>query len=175
MNEINKTNLSEQTKFRLSEIIGIENYFHEEINQRKSCSKKLSKYVAAFDYIDKILIVLSATTGGVSICSFTSIVGAPVGIASASFTLIFSLTTGIVKKLLNITRNKKKKHDKILMLAKSKLDSIETLVSQALIDMEISHEEFNAIIREKQKYERMKENVRNVSEKQENVRLNSVN
>ena len=104
-----------------------------------------------------------------------SVVGAPVGIASASFTLIFSLTTEIVKKLLSITRNKKKKHDRILMLAKSKLNSIETLVSQALIDMEISHEEFNAIIREKQKYERMKVNVRNVSEKQENMRLNSVN
>ena len=141
MNEINKLNLSEQTKFRLSEIIGIESYFHQEINQRKSCSKKLSKYVAAFDYIDKILIVLSATTGGVSIISFTSIIGAPVGIASASFTLIFSLTTGIVKKLLNITRNKKKKHDKILMLAKSKLNSIEALISQALIYMEISHED----------------------------------
>ena len=144
MNEINKTNLSEQTKFRLSEIIGIENYFHQEINQRKSCSKKLNKYVTTFDYIDKILIVLSATSSGVSIISFTSIVGAPVGIASASFTLIFSLTTGIIKILLSITRNKKKKHDKILMLAKSKLDSIETLVPQALIDMEITHEEFNA-------------------------------
>ena len=60
---------------------------------------KLSKYVAAFDYIDKILIVLSATSGGVSIISFTSIVGAPVGIASASFTLIFSLTTGTIKKI----------------------------------------------------------------------------
>ena len=156
MNEINKINLSEQTKFRLSEIIGIENYFHQEINQRKLCSKKLNKYIKTFDYIDQALIVLIATSGGVSIISFTSIVGAPVGIASASFTLIFSLTTGIVKKLLNITRNKKKKHDKILMLAKSKLDSIETLVSQALIDMEISHEEFNAIIREKEKYKTMK-------------------
>ena len=149
MNEINKINLSEQTKFRLSEIIGIENYFHQEINQRKSCSKKLNKYVTTFDYIDKTLIVLSATTGGVSIISFTRIIGAPVGIASTSFTLIFSLTTGIIKKLLSITKSKKKKRDKILMLAKSKLDSIETLVSQALIDMEISHEEVNAIIREK--------------------------
>ena len=105
---IDKTNLSEQTKFRLSEIIGIENYFYQEINQRKSCSKKLNKYVTTFDYIDKILIVLSATTGGVSIISFTTIVGAPVGIASASFTLIFSLSTGIIKKLLNITRKKRK-------------------------------------------------------------------
>ena len=57
-----------------------------EINQRKSYSKKLSKYVTAFDYIDKVLIVLSATTGGISICSFTSVIGAPVGIARASFT-----------------------------------------------------------------------------------------
>ena len=101
---IGKTDLSEQAKFRLDEISKIENYFIKEINQRKSCSKKLSKYVAAFDYIDKILIVLSATTGGVSICSFTSIVGAPVGIASASFTLIFFLSTGIV-----LEYNKKKK------------------------------------------------------------------
>ena len=86
---IDKTVLSEQTKFRLSEIIGIENYFYQEINQRKSCSRKLNKYVTAFDYIDKILIVLSATSSGVSIISFTSIAGAPVGIASASLTLIF--------------------------------------------------------------------------------------
>ena len=165
MNEINKINLSEQTKFRLSEIIGIENYFHQEINQRKSCSKKLNKYVTTFDYIDKILIVLSATSSGVSIISFTSIAGAPVGIASASLTLFFSLTTGIVKKLLNITRNKKKKHDKILMLAKSKLNSIDTLISQALIDMDISHEEFITILNEKDKYEKMKDNLRSKNEK----------
>ena len=160
----------------MNEITKIENYFNQAVNQRKSCSKKLSKYVAAFDYIDKILIVLSATSGGVSIISFTSIIGAPVGIASASFTLIFSLTTGIIKKLLSITRNKKKKHDKVLMLAKSKLNSIETLVSQALIDMEISHEEFITILKEKNKYDKMKENVRNknkkLEEKAENMRLN---
>ena len=171
---IDRTNLTEQTKIRLNKIAEIENYFHQEINQRKSCSKKLNKYVTTFDYIDKILIVLSATSSGVSIISFTSIVGAPVGIASASFTLIFSLTTGIVKKLLNITRNKKKKHDKILMLAKSKLNIIETLISQALIDMEISHEEFIAIFKEKDKYEKVKENLRSENEKQEIKRLSSV-
>ena len=76
-------------KFWLSEIIGIENYFYQEINQRISCSKKLSQYVAVFDYIDQALIVLSATSGGVSIISLTSIVGAPVGIANASLTLFF--------------------------------------------------------------------------------------
>ena len=87
---------------------------------------------------------------------------------------MFSLTTGIIKKLLSITRNKKKKHDEIVILAKSKLDIIETLVSKALIDMEINHEEFNAIIREKEKYEGMKKNVRmsvNSTEKQRNIGL----
>ena len=86
---IDRTDLSEQTKFWLDEISqlsSLRNYFNEEIRQRKSCSKKLSKYVAVFDYIDNILIVLSATTGGVSICSFTNFVGAPVGIESASIT-----------------------------------------------------------------------------------------
>ena len=141
---IDRTNLTDQAKFRLSEISKIENYFQEEINQRKTSSKKLSKYVTAFDYIDNVLIVLGATRGGVSIIFFTSVVGAPVGISSVSFTLIFSLTTGIIKKLLSITRNKKKKHDKILMLARNKLNSIETLIPQALIDMGKSHEEFIA-------------------------------
>ena len=106
--EIDKRNLTDETKFRLNEITKNENYFNAEINQRKSCSKKLSKYVSTFDYIDKVLTVLSATSVGIPIISFTSITGAPVGIASARFTLIFSLTTGIIRKLLSITRNKKK-------------------------------------------------------------------
>ena len=88
----------------------IENYFNSEINQRKSCIKKLSKYVTAFDYIDKILIVLSATSGGVCIISSASVLGAPAGIAGKGFTLFFSVTTGIIKKLLSMTRNEKKKH-----------------------------------------------------------------
>ena len=171
---IDKTNLTNQTKFWLDEISKIENYFIEKINERKSCGKKLTKSVAVFDYIDQALIALSATSDGVWIISFTSIVRAPVGIASASLKLFFSLTTGIVKKLLNITRNKKKKHDKILMLAKSKLNRIDTLVSQALIDMEISHEEFIAISREKDKYEKMKDNLRSENKKYEIMRLSSI-
>ena len=79
--------MSDQTKFRLDEIKKIEDYFNSEINQRKLCSKKLSKYVSTFNYIDKILIVLNATTGGVCIISHETVVGAPVGIASAGFTI----------------------------------------------------------------------------------------
>ena len=171
---IDRTNLTEQRKFRLDEISKVENYFYQEIKQRKSCSKKLNKCVTVFDYIDKILIVLSAASSGVSIISFTSVVGAPTGIPSAGLTLFFFLTTGIVKKLLNITRNKKKKHDKVLMLAKSKLNSIETLISQALIDMEINHKEFVTILKEKDKYEKMKENLRSEHWKQEIMRLSRI-
>ena len=154
LKQLTKINLSEQTKFRLDEISEIENYFYQEINQRNSCSKKLSKYVAAFDYIDKILIALSATSGGISICSFTSLVGAPIGIASAIFTLIFFYNRNS-QKIIKYNKKQKKKHDKIFMLAKSKLNSIETLISQALIDMEISHEEFVTILKGKDKYEKM--------------------
>ena len=85
------------------------------------------------------------------------------------------MTKGIIKNLLSITRNEKQNHDKILMLVESKLNTIETLVSKALIYMEISHEEFIMISKENDKCEKMKENLRNVSEKQENIRLNSVN
>ena len=108
MHEIDKTKLSDQTKFRLYEIKKIENYFINEINERESYSKKLNKYVTIFDYIDKILIILSLTSSEISIISFASAIGALAGVVSASLTLIFSITTGIVKKLLDIIKKKKK-------------------------------------------------------------------
>ena len=122
----------------------------------------------------KVLVALSAASGGVSIISFKSIIGAPLGIVSASFPLIFSLTTGMVKKLLNITRKKKKKHDKTLTLAKRKLNGIETLISQAFIDLDISRQEFITILNEKDKNEMMKENLKNKNgESYEIIRFNS--
>ena len=140
----------------MNQIIGIENYFYQEINERKSYTKKLHKWINIFNYIDKILIILSATSSVVSIISFTILVGVPVGIASANFTLIFSIAKEIIEILLETTRNRKKMHDKFLMLAESKLNSIEKLISKALSDMEISHEEFVIILDEKDKYEKMK-------------------
>ena len=112
MNEPNSAEISlnDQTKSRLNEINKIKDYFNIEIQEKKTMSKNLSKYIAAFDYIDKNLIVLSATFGGISIISFTSVIGILAGLASASFTLAFSLATGIIKKLLKTTRKKKKKH-----------------------------------------------------------------
>ena len=179
MDEIDKAKLSDQTKFRIDEIKKIENYFNSEINQRKLSRKKLSKYVSTFNYIDKILIVLNATTGGICIISHASVIEVPVGIVSTGFTIAFALATEITKKLLKTTKNEKKKQDKIIMLAKSKFNNIESLVFKALIDMDVSHKGFITILKEKDKYKKMKENVRNLSEKleekQENIRLNSVN
>ena len=136
----------------------------------------MSRYVTNFNYIDKILIILSATSSGVSIISFASVIGASARIISASFTLIFSLTTGIIKKMLNITKNKKKKYDKIIMLAKSKFNSIETLISQALNDLNITHEEFITIFKEKDRYDMTKYNLisENEDEKQETIKLSSI-
>ena len=111
-NEINE--LKDLTKFRLDEINKIKDYLNSETKERKDIIKKNSKYIVAFDYAVKLFITLSASFGTLSIASHATVVGIPVGIAGASLTLIFTITTGVVKKLLNITRKKKKKHNKII-------------------------------------------------------------
>ena len=138
--------LKDVTKFRLDKINKIKDYLNAEIKERKDIVKKISKYIVVFDYPNKLFITLSASFGTLSIESHATVVGIPVGIAGASLTVIFTVTTGVVKKILNITRKKKKKHNKIITLAKNKLNIIETLISQALIDFDISHEEFSKII-----------------------------
>ena len=123
-------------------------------------SKRLSKYITSFDYFDKSLTVLSVANGSISIASFRTVIRASVGMMSASFSLAFSITTGIVKKQLKTTRNKKKKYNKIVMLARSKLNSIESKTSEALINNGISHEDFMTIINKEEKYRELKENIR---------------
>ena len=123
-------------------------------------SKKFSKYISFFDYFDKCLIVLSVTSGSVSIASFATVIGIPIGITSASLSLAFSLCIGLVKKLLKATRNKKKKQNAIVMLARSKLNSIEKKISEALINNQISHKEFITIINEERNYRELKESIR---------------
>ena len=164
--DLSTLSLNDQTKLRLNEINKIKDYLNSEIQERETISKKLNKSIASLDYLDKVLIVLSATSGGVSIISHSSVIGIPAGIISSSFTLAFSLTAGIIKKLLKETK-KRKKHSKIIMLAKGKLNSIESLMSQALIDLDISHEEFKTIANEKQKYDQMEESIRNKKDKED--------
>ena len=136
------------------------NYFNSEIKERKDIAKKISKYIVAFDYAGKLFITPSASFGTLSIVLHAMVVEIPVGIAGASLTVIFTVTTCVVKKILNITRKKKKKHNKIITLARNKLNIIETLISQALIDFDINHEEFSKIIYQKNNYEQIKDNIR---------------
>ena len=112
-----------------------------------------------FDYFDRSLIVLSAVSGSIYIVSFATVIGAPVGINSVSFSLAFSISTGIVKKLLKITQNKKKLN-KIFMLARSKLNNIQSEVSEALINNKISLEDFMIIINKETNYRELKESIR---------------
>ena len=136
-------------KYRLDEVNKIRDYFNNEIKERKD--------------LDKIFIALSASFGTLSIASYTSVVGTPAGIAGSSLTLIFAIGTGISKSLLNVTEKRKKKHNKIIVLAKNKLNMIDTLLSSALNDSEISHEEFTNIINEANIYENIKENIKELT------------
>ena len=130
-----------------------------EIKERELMSKRLSKYIGSFDYFDK----QSATSGSISIASFATVIETPVGIASASPSLAFSLSTGLVK-------NKKKKHDKIVMLARSKLNSIESKISEAFMNNQISHEDFMTIINEERNYRELKESIRMIKGHQDKKR-----
>ena len=131
---------------------------------KKDIIKKLNKYLVSFDYLDQIFMTLSASFRTLSIASCATVLGLPVGIAGSSLTLIFTVVTGINKSLLRVTKKRKKKHNKIIALAKSKLNMIDTLLSSALNDSKISHEEFTNIITEKNIYENIKENIKDTAE-----------
>ena len=155
--------LTNVNKYRLDEINKIKDYFNNEIKERKDIIKKLNKYLISLDYLDKIFIALSASFGTLSIASYVSVVGTPVGIAGSSLTLIFTIGTGINKSLLKVTKKRKKKHNQIIALAKNKLNTIDTLLSSALNDSEISHEEFINIITEGNIYENIEENIKKLT------------
>ena len=161
-------NLNEQ-QFRLNKINEIKDYFVAEIKERELMSKRLSKYIASFEYFVKSLIVLFVTTGSISIASFATVIGAPVGMVSASFSLACLITTGIIKKLLKTTQNKKKRRNETVMLARSKLNIIESKISEALINNEISHKDFMAIINEEKKYRELKESIRMMNSQKNDV------
>ena len=145
--------ISNDQQFRLNKINEIKDYFIAEIRERELMSKNLSKYIASFEYLDKSLIVLSVATGSISIASFANAIGVPVRIKNASCSLAFSITTGFVKEFLKTIRNKKKKHNKTVMLARSKLNSVESKISEALINNKISHEDFMLLLMNKRNIE----------------------
>ena len=141
--------LADINNYRLNEINKVKDYFNNEINERKDIIKKLNKYIASFDYLDKIFITLSASFSTLSIASDVTVIGLLVGIAGSSLTLIFTISTGVNKSLLKVTKKRKKNHNKIIALAKSKLNTIDTLLSSALNNSKISHENFLILYRKK--------------------------
>ena len=143
----------------LGKINEIKDYFIAGIKGKELMSKNLSKYIASFDYLDKWLIVLSVATASISIASFATTIGAPVGTMSASCSFVFSITTGFVEIFLKTIIKKKKKPNKIVMPPRSKLNSIESKISEALINNEISHENFMTILNEEKKYRELKESI----------------
>ena len=154
---------SNEQQIRLNKINETKYYFLAEIREGKLISKNLSKYIASLDYFDKPLNVLSILSGSISIASFASVIGVPAGIIGASCSFPFSITSGFVKRFLKTIRNKKKKHNKIVMLARSKLNSMENKIPKALTDNEISHEDFETIISEEKKYRELKESIRMIN------------
>ena len=163
MNNLNVIELTNVDKYRLDEMNKIRDYFNNEIKERKDIIKKLNKYIVSFDYLDKMFIALSASFGMLSISSYASVAGIPAGIAGSSLTLIFTIGTGISKSLLKVTKKRKNKHNKLIALAKNKLNTIDTLLSSALNDSEISHEKFSNIITKANIYENIKENIKELT------------
>ena len=154
-NSIDTSNLNNQ-QFRLNKFNEIGNYFFAEIKEREL----KSKYIAFFYYFDKSLIVLSAASYSISIASFATVIVTSIGIASASLSFKFSLCTGPLKISLKSTRNKKKNIIKFFMLAISKLNSIESKISEALMSNQISHGDFMPIIKEERNYRELKESIK---------------
>ena len=144
------------------------------IRETELISKNLSKYIASFEYLSKSLIFLSVVASSISIASFASVVGAPAGMLGASCSLTFSIIPGFAKKFLKTTRNEKKKHNKIVMLARSRLNSIEGKTSNALIDNEISHEDIMTILNEEKKYRELKERIRMMNSQRIHAEKNSL-
>ena len=161
------SNLNNQ-QFRRNKISEIEDYFIAELKERELMSKKISKCISFFDYFDKSLIALPVKSGGIFIASFATVIRAPVGITSESLSLAFSLCTELVKKLLKAIRNKKKNIKKIVMLARSKLSSIESKAFRMLVNNQISHEDFITSINEERNYRELKESIRMMKGQEDN-------
>ena len=144
-------------EFILKNIDETRNYLIEEINRNELMSKKHKKVCTTLNYIEHFLILASTITGCISISAFASLLGIPIGITSSAIGLKICAITAGIKKYKSIIKKKKKKHDKIVLLAKSKLNSIEVLISKALIDSVISHDEFVLINNVLKQYNKIKE------------------
>ena len=156
-------NISQE--FRLKNIDETRNYFLEEIKQNELMRKKHKKVCTTISYIEHFLFLAFTITGCVSISVFASLIGIPIRIPSSAIAVRICAITAGIKNYKTIIKKKKKKHDKIVLLPKSKLNSIEALISKALINSFISHDEFVLINNVLKEYDAMKEEIKNSNNK----------
>ena len=150
-----KVFLEDQSNYRLNEISNIKDYFNEETQYQQFLTNKLGKYLTVFDYSNKILTVVLIVFSGTNI--FSNVENKQLlGLITFVFSLSFSLSFGIIIKLQQETKLRKKKHNKLLYLAKNKLDSIEILISNSIRDGIINHDEFLEILKEEKEYNGLK-------------------
>ena len=145
---IETINTEDQSNYKLCEISQIKNYFSEEIQYQQSLTNKLSKYLTAFDYSNKILAVVLIASSGTNIFSNVN-KKQLLGLITSVFSLSFSLSFGTIIKLQQETKLRKEKRNKLLYLAKNKLDCIEMLISNSIKDGIISHDQLLEILKEK--------------------------
>ena len=150
-------------EFRLKNIDETKNYFLEEIKQNKLMSRKHKQVCTTLNYTEHFLILASTFTGCISISAFAFLFGVPKEITSSAIGLNICAITSGIKKYKSILKKKRKKHDKTLLLSKSKLNRIEVLISQALIDSNISHDEFVVINNVLKQYDEMKEEIKKLN------------
>ena len=147
--------LEDQSNYRPSEISKIKDYFNEEIQYQQFLTNKLNKYLTVFDYSNKILTVVLTVFSGTNI--FSNVKNKQLlGLITSVFFLLFSFSFGINIKIQQETKSRKKKHNRLLYLAKNELDCIEMLISNSIKDGIISHEEFFEILKEKKQYDCLK-------------------
>ena len=138
------------------------NYFVEEIKQIELMSRKHKQVCTTLNHIEHFLILASAITGCISISDFSSLFGVPIAVMRSAIGVTVCLIAAGIKNFKSIMKNKKRKHDKIVLLAKSKLHSIEVLISKTLIDLIISHDEFVLINNVLKAYNEMKQEIKNL-------------
>ena len=149
-------------EFRSKNIDETRSYFLEEIKQTKLMSKKHKNFCTTLNYIEHFLISTSTITGCISVSTFASSIGIPIGVASSAIGLKICAITAGIKKYKSIIKKEKKNHHKIVLLAKSKLNSLEFLISKAFIDSVISHEEFVLINNLQKEHDEMKKEIKNL-------------
>ena len=153
-------NISQE--FRLKNIDETRNYLIEEINRNELMSKKHKKVCTTLNYIEHFLILASAIAGCISISAFVSLLGIPIGITSTVVGLKICAVTAGIQMYTSIVKKKKKKHDKMVLLAKTKLNSIEVLISKALIHSNISHDDFVLVNNVLKEFDKMKKEIKNL-------------